>query len=139
LLLQTLSVAKLVMKALLLYVTSVTVGNRTSCSSGFWTNGIHIADRCTHRFSKYRFIFLYKPRQDLTRPATKSQVVSLNITLWRPYAVSMHSATDCRRPYQSKYSASSLEPLRSKTNVPLCTRLCAGCTSVPITAICVYR
>jgi hypothetical protein len=68
-------------------------------------------------------IFLCNPRQDLPRPATKSQVVSLNITLWRPYAVSMHSATDCRRPYHSKYLPSPLDRLLSQL-LSLCAQEC---------------
>jgi len=65
--------------------------------------------------------------------------VSLSITAWRPYVVCMHSATDCRHPDHRKYSASPSDPFRSQRNVPLCTTLCAGCTTVLNTAVCGYR
>jgi hypothetical protein len=51
----------------------------------------------------------------------KSQFVSLSSTLWRPYGVSMHSATDCRRPHHRTYSASPSDRLRSQRNVAMFT------------------
>jgi len=95
-------------------------------------NPIH----CSQCYCTVHFDITVQSRTSPFKKRLKSQVVSLSITLWRPYADSMHSATDCRRPNHSKYSPSPLDPLRFQRNVPLCTRLCAGCTNILNTAVC---
>lgn len=64
--------------------------------------------------------------------------MSLSITLWRPYAVSVHSATVCRRPYHSKYSPSNLDLLRSQL-MSLCAQHCIDCRTAMNTTVRGYR
>jgi hypothetical protein len=81
----------------------------------------------SHCYCKVNYdIFVrYTPRT--LKNASKGQVVSLSVTLWRPcivnYNVSIHSTTDCRCPDHRQYSLLPLYPLRSQRNVPLCTVL----------------
>jgi hypothetical protein len=106
-------------------LTSVTTGKRSSNWSIFWAKVIHVS---TLKFSENAsLILLCSLDQNLSRKSKEGQVVSLSITALRPYTVSMHSATHCRRPDHRKYSTSPLDLLRSQRNVPLCTLLKTVC------------
>jgi len=136
LLIEILTVTQLVTNILILCAAIVTAAYRTCYCSLLWA--IFNQSIPLTLYLKSILLLLCSLDQILSRNAYKGQVVSLIITLWRPHAVSTHSATDCRRPDHSKYSPSPLDPLRSQSNVPLCT-LCAGCTGVLNTAVCGYR